>query len=193
VCSSDLAVDPALAEFQHILQVTRVAGDPVVALPGDDRTAVRLFELREAVPAAVNARVGDAKARVHPEIQKVAGDFIVPDRSLDKALALYRGAFERRGLEYAIWGHISDGNLHPNLIPRSLDDVEQGREALREMARGVIDLGGAPIAEHGVGRNPMKQMFLRELYGENGIEQMRLVKRALDPEGKFAAGVLFDV
>ena len=184
-------VDPALSEFQHILQVNHVAGDPIVALPLDDRTAARLFELREAVPAAVNARVGDAKTRVHPDIQKIAGDFIVPDFLIGKALALYRGAFERRGLEYAIWGHISDGNLHPNLIPRSLDDVEKGRDALREMASGVIELNGAPIAEHGVGRNPLKQMFLRELYGEEGIEQMRAVKRALDPDGKFAAGVLF--
>ncbi|HYS24441.1 MAG TPA: FAD-linked oxidase C-terminal domain-containing protein [Vicinamibacterales bacterium] len=183
--------DEALARLDDILQTSRIAGDPVVALPDDERTAARLFELREAVPAAVNARVGDAKARIHPGIQKTAGDFIVPVGSIDRALALYRGAFERRGLEYAIWGHISDGNLHPNLIPGSLEDVEAGRDALREMARGVIDLGGAPIAEHGVGRNPLKQLFLRDLYGDEGIEQMRAVKRALDPDGKFAAGVLF--
>jgi D-lactate dehydrogenase (cytochrome) len=184
-------INPALSQFQELLNAHHIEHDPVVALPGDDRTAARLFELREAVPAAVNARVGEAKARVHAEIQKIAGDFIVPDFLIGKALALYRGAFERRGLEYAIWGHISDGNLHPNLIPRSLDDVEKGREALREMASGVIELNGAPLAEHGVGRNPLKQMFLRELYGEDGIEQMRAVKRALDPDGKFAAGVLF--
>ncbi|HKC57225.1 MAG TPA: FAD-binding oxidoreductase [Vicinamibacterales bacterium] len=184
-------LDAALARLDDILQTSRVAGDPVVALPDDERTAARLFELREAVPAAVNARVGDAKARIHPGIQKTAGDFIVPVGSIDRALALYRGAFDRRGLEYAIWGHISDGNLHPNLIPRSLEDVEAGRDALREMARGVIELGGAPVAEHGVGRNPLKQRFLRDLYGDEGIEQMRAVKRALDPEGKFAAGVLF--
>ena len=185
-------LDAALEEFQEMLRVHRIENDPVVALPDDERTAARLFELRESVPAAVNARVGAVKASVHPDIQKVAGDFIVPSPSIEKALALYRDAFENRGLEYAIWGHISDGNLHPNLIPRSLDDVEKGRDALREMARGVIALGGAPLAEHGVGRNPLKQMFLRELYGEEGIEEMRAVKRALDPESKFAAGVLFE-
>jgi len=188
---TDGGLDPALSEFDQILQRNRIATDPVVALPDDERTAARLFELREAVPAAVNARVGAAKAQVDAGIQKTAGDFIVPVASIDRALDLYRRAFAQRGLEYAIWGHISDGNLHPNLVPRSLDDVAKGREALREMARGVIELGGAPIAEHGVGRNPLKQMFLRELYGEEGIEQMRAVKRALDPEGTLAAGVLF--
>jgi D-lactate dehydrogenase (cytochrome) len=183
--------DPPLARLQDLLQSIGVAGDPVVALPGDERTATQLFELREAVPATVNAHVATAKAREGDAIQKVAGDFIVPFDALASALALYRQAFERRDLEYAIWGHISDGNLHPNVIPRSRQDVEKGRDALREMAHGVMALGGAPLAEHGVGRNSLKQQFLREMYGESGIEQMRAVKRALDPDGKLAAGVLF--
>jgi D-lactate dehydrogenase (cytochrome) len=184
-------VDAPLSRLEDALHIAGVGDDPVVALPGDERTATRLFELREAVPAAVNACVGSAKARAGEAIQKMAGDFIVPFDALARALALYREAFERRDLDYAIWGHISDGNLHPNVIPRSARDIEQGREALREMARGVMALGGAPLAEHGVGRNPLKQQFLREMYGESGIEQMRAVKRALDPDGKFAAGVLF--
>jgi D-lactate dehydrogenase (cytochrome) len=184
-------VDASLAAFDELLQRNTITTDPVIVLPDDERTAARLFELREAIPAAVNACVGAAKAHVHPEIQKTAGDFVVPAAANGRALALYRRAFERRRLDYAIWGHMSDGNLHPNLIPHSLADVEQGREALREMARGVIDLGGAPLAEHGVGRNALKQMFLRDLYGEEGIEQMRAVKRALDPDAKFAKGVLF--
>jgi D-lactate dehydrogenase (cytochrome) len=184
-------LDTPLAQFELIVERNRLAIDPVIALPDEERTAARLFELREAVPAAVNARVGAAKAHINEGIQKTAGDFIVPAASIDRALALYRDAFERRGLQYAIWGHISDGNLHPNLLPRSLEDVEQGRDALREMAHGVMSLGGAPLAEHGVGRNPLKQMFLRELYGDSGIEQMRVVKRALDPDGTLAAGVLF--
>jgi D-lactate dehydrogenase (cytochrome) len=185
-------VDAALVQFESIVERNHLVSDPILALPHDDRTAARLFELREAVPAAVNARVGSAKAHVNEGIQKTAGDFVVPAVSIDRALALYRDAFERRGLEYAIWGHVSDGNLHPNLLPRTLEDVEKGRDALREMARGVIALGGAPLAEHGVGRNPLKQQFLRELYGEEGIEEMRAVKRALDPDGKFSAGVLFE-
>jgi D-lactate dehydrogenase (cytochrome) len=184
-------LDGALARLDEVLQAASVADDPVIALPEDERTAARLFELREAVPAAVNARVAAAKARAGDAIQKMAGDFIVPFDALPAALAHYRDAFERRELDYAIWGHISDGNLHPNVIPRSPRDIEQGRDALREMARGVMAFGGAPLAEHGVGRNPLKQQFLRDMYGDRGIEQMRAVKRALDPEGKLASGVLF--
>jgi D-lactate dehydrogenase (cytochrome) len=103
----------------------------------------------------------------------------------------YRRGFESRGLDYAIWGHVSDGNVHPNVIPRSYEDVERGREAILEFGRDVARLGGCPLAEHGVGRNPVKQALLRQLYGDAGIEGMRAVKRALDPEWKLAPGVIF--
>ena len=134
------------------------------------------------MPASVNQLVAAAKARAHRDIEKTAADPVVPFERLADSIALYRQAFESRGLEYAIWGHVSDGNLHPNLVPRSLEDMHRGREAILEIARGVIALGGAPLAEHGVGRSPLKQRLLRELYGEAGIAEMRAVKRALDPD-----------
>ena len=181
----------AIERLARVLEECGVRDDPCVAAPGDDRQAARLVELREAVPAAINARVAAAKAQVDAAIEKTAGDLIVPFDRLGDALALYHAAFERRGLEYAIWGHLSDGNLHPNVIPRSMDDVHQGRSALLEIARGVMQMGGAPLAEHGVGRSPLKQQLLRELYGEGGLDEMRAVKRALDPGWKLAPGVLF--
>jgi D-lactate dehydrogenase (cytochrome) len=181
----------AFGRLDEVLRAADVADDPILAAPDDDRAAQRLFDLREAVPASVNALVAAAKARSHPDIEKTAGDPVVPFARLPDALALYRAAFERRGLDYAIWGHVSDGNLHTNLIPTTMDDVHRGREAILEIARGAIAMGGAPLAEHGVGRSALKQQLLRELYGDEGIDQMRAVKRALDPTGKLSPGVLF--
>lgn len=181
----------ALSRLVQIVERCGVDTDPQIALPDDDRGAARLFGLREAVPASVNALVALAKAQAHPDIEKTAGDLIVPFERLGDSIALYRDRFERYGVNYAIWGHVSDGNLHPNVVPRSLDDVERGRQAILEMATEVIAMGGAPLAEHGVGRSALKQRLLRDLYGDRGIEEMRAVKRALDPEWKFSAGVLF--
>jgi D-lactate dehydrogenase (cytochrome) len=183
--------DEDLAILGDVLGSAGVGADPVVAMPGDERGAERLVGLREAVPASVNARVALAKAAVHPDIRKTAVDPIVPVTRLAESLALYRAAFERRGLDYAVWGHLSDGNLHPNVIPRSMADVERGEEAIREIASGVIALGGSPLAEHGVGRSVLKQQLLHALYGDAGLAEMRAVKDALDPGGKLAPGVLF--
>jgi D-lactate dehydrogenase (cytochrome) len=181
----------ALAHLQLALESSGIIDDTVIAMPDDDRAAKRLFDLRESVPAAVNARVAAAKAQVDSRIEKTAGDMIVPFDRLGDALTAYRRHFDRVNLAWAVWGHVSDGNLHPNVIPGSLDDVRRGREALLAIAREVMAMGGAPLAEHGVGRSPLKQQLLRELYGVEGVEEMRRVKRALDPDGKLASGVLF--
>jgi D-lactate dehydrogenase (cytochrome) len=184
-------IEGTLGRFTRLLDRYQLADLASVAMPGDLRAAARLLELREAVPASVNARVADAKARVDSAIEKTAGDMIVPFDRLADSLTLYRKTFESRGLEHAIWGHFSDGNLHPNVIPRSPDDVKRGKEALLEIGRAVLAMGGSPLAEHGVGRNAVKQALLRDMYGDDGIEQMRAVKRALDPDWKLAPGVLF--
>jgi D-lactate dehydrogenase (cytochrome) len=163
-----------------------------IALPGDARRVRQFVAVREAAPAGVNRRVGDAKRTADARIDKTAGDMIVPFDRFPDMLALYRDGFSRRGLDYAIWGHISDGNVHPNVIPQSWDDVVRGREAFREFAREVVAMGGSPLAEHGVGRSALKQRLLHLLYGDEGIADMRAIKRAIDPEGKLAPGVLVD-
>ena len=150
-----------------------------------------MLALREAVPAGVNARVGRAKQQVDARIAKTAADMIVPFDRLGELLTIYDEEFRRRGLDAAVWGHISDGNLHPNVIPRSMDEAESGKAAILAFGREVIRLGGSPLAEHGVGRNPVKQQLLLELYGPDGVDQMRAVKRSLDPDFKLAPGVLF--
>ena len=85
---------------------------------------------------------------------------IVPFDRLEELLDVYEADFGTRGLDAAIWGHISDGNVHPNVIPRSLDDVKAGKAAILEFGREAIRLGGAPLAEHGVGRSAVKQQLL---------------------------------
>jgi D-lactate dehydrogenase (cytochrome) len=184
------APDTGLGCLCRLLQEHGALDATELALPGDAAKAEKLLALREAVPVAVNHRV-EAAQRADPEVRKVAGDMIVPFEALPEMLALYRDAFSRRGLDHAIWGHISDGNLHANVIPRGAADVARGDEALLELGAHALRLGGCPLSEHGVGRNRVKQELLRRVCGNDGIDQMRRVKQALDPEWKLAPGVLF--
>ena len=188
---STSAPDTVLVRLCRLFHATGVLDQVELALPGDRRRAAQLLDIREAVPDAINRRVGVAKRTIDPTIEKTAADMIVPFSCLGESLQIYRNGFERRGLDYALWGHISDGNLHPNVIPRSAEDVRKGKEAILEFGREIVRLGGCPLAEHGVGRNPVKQALLKQLYSEDGIEQMRQVKEALDPDSKLAPGVLF--
>jgi D-lactate dehydrogenase (cytochrome) len=185
------APDGSLRRFCRLLDAAGVLDEVEIAVPGDDHRANQLLAVREAVPASVNQRVGRAKQTIDARIEKTAADMVVPFDRLEELLTAYETAFGARGLDVAIWGHISDGNLHPNVIPRSIADVETGKAIILELGREAIRLGGSPLAEHGVGRNSVKQRLLEQLYGREGIDDMRAVKRAIDPGWKLAPGVLF--
>jgi D-lactate dehydrogenase (cytochrome) len=184
------AIDSPLTRFCRLLDRYGVLDDTEIALPNDRARAAAFAELREAVPSGVNRRVAMAHQR-DSRIAKTAADMIVPFARFGEMMTIARTLFADRGLDLAVWGHISDGNVHPNVIPRTADDVVKGQAAILELGAAVIAMGGCPLAEHGVGRNPIKQQLLRQLYGDDGIRAMREIKLGLDPNGSLARGVIF--
>ena len=183
--------DRQLARLSDVLDQFGAAAATEVVLPGNPSRRDALIQFRESAPASVNRRVALAQAQVDKRIHKTAADSIVPFDRFADMMRMCRRLFAERGVDLAVWGHISDGNVHPNVVPRSYRDIEEGKAIMLDLGREVIAMGGSPLAEHGVGRSPLKQALLRMLYGDGGIESMRAVKRALDPDWKLASGVLF--
>lgn len=179
-----------LVRLFRILERHGALEDLEFAFPQDADRRHALNELRETVPRQVLERLAQ-RARRDPEVKKVGGDLIVPFERVPEMMELYREGFVRRELPFAIWGHLSDGNLHPNAIARSGDEVRLGYEALLEFADHAARLGGCPLSEHGVGRSSVKQKTLRRFVGGEAIRRMREIKRALDPPGRIARDVLF--
>lgn len=188
----DVGRDGPLLRLMRLLEAEGVLDSTVVALPGEDAKRRSLFALREAVPAGVNARIRAAQRDVDPSISKAAADVIVPYENFETAMRRYADILDRRGLDYAIWGHVSDGNVHPNVMATTAAEMLSARDALLELGDAAIELGGAPMSEHGTGRSPIKKELLRRLHGDAGVASMRRVKAALDPCGLFAPGVLWD-
>jgi D-lactate dehydrogenase (cytochrome) len=184
------APDTPLIRFCRMLDRHGVLDNAELALPDNRARAQAFAELREAVPAGVNRRVAQAK-QLDSAIAKTAADMIVPFERFAEMMDECRALFAERSLDLAVWGHISDGNVHPNVIPRQARDVALGQEAILALGDRVIAMGGCPLAEHGVGRNPVKQRLLRQLYGDRGIDAMRAIKISLDPHGMLANGVIF--
>lgn len=180
-----------LGAFCRLADAYGLLDEVVLAMPGERARFAQMVAVREAVPSGVNARVAAARARHGAAVQKTAADMIVPWARFPGMLQACRAIFGGRGLDYAVWGHVSDGNVHPNVLPRSPADVDAGKEAILELGRAVIDMGGCPLAEHGVGRLPVKKALLRMLHGGAGVAAMAAVKHAVDPDGLLAPGVLF--
>jgi D-lactate dehydrogenase (cytochrome) len=181
------SVENAVMEMSETM--TECGGDgDATWLADNDRELERLKAFRHAVPEAVNLLI-DERRKKEPGLTKLGTDLAVPDSALEEMIGLYHKTLDEHGLAYVVFGHIGDNHLHVNIIPDSLVQYEQGRNLYIEWARAAIGLGGTVSAEHGIGK--LKKPLLLEMYGEDGIEQMRQLKRLFDPEGLFNPGNLF--
>jgi D-lactate dehydrogenase (cytochrome) len=175
------------------------AAEIVVACGGDEDATwsamepqgiERLRKFRHATPEAVNLTI-DQRRRDEPKLTKLGTDMAVPDAHLEAVMAMYRDSLAASGLESVIFGHIGNNHVHVNIIPRNLEEYAKGKELYMEWARKIIAMGGTVSAEHGIGK--LKADFLKAMYGEKGIAQMRAVKKVFDPQGLLNPGTLFPV
>jgi D-lactate dehydrogenase (cytochrome) len=84
-------------------------------------------------------------------------------------------------------GHAGDGNFHLIYLLDPASDAElRVAQGLNErLVRRALALGGTCTGEHGVGYGKMK--FLPEEHGA-GVDVMRAIKRALDPDDRMNPG-----
>ena len=184
--------DTPLVRFCRALDEAGVIDDVEIAVPGDHARMAQLLALREEVPASVNRRIGRAKQDVDGRIEKTAGDMIVPFEHLEELLRLTTGSSNGSGI--STWPSGATSPMATFIRTCWRARLRTSNRAARRFSKSVaqsLRLGGSPLAEHGVGRNRVKQQLLEELYGREGIEDMRAVKRALDPRWTLASGVLF--
>ena len=88
-----------------------------------------------------------------------------------------------------MFGHIGNNHLHVNILPRNPEEYRRGKALYLGWAGWVADHGGSVSAEHGIGK--LKRDMLLRMYGENGVAQMRALKRLFDPTGRLSPGNLF--
>lgn len=152
------------------------------------RELERFKQFRHAVPEAVNLVI-DERRKTESELTKLGTDMAVQHTALAELLDMYRTDLAAAGLEYVIFGHIGNNHVHVNILPRSIQDYQRGKALYLDWARRIIALGGTVSAEHGIGK--FKVALLREMVGDQGMVQMREVKRVFDPDGLLNVGNLF--
>ena len=147
-----------------------------------DRERFRRF--RHALPEAVNDLVR------RRNLTKMGSDFAVPAGRNREMLRIYRETLDREFPgQYVIFGHIGDAHLHVNVLPANDEEWSRASALMTGFARQAVALGGTVSAEHGLGKR--KRHLLEIQYTPAEIEQMKSVKRALDPNGLLGPGTLF--
>ena len=135
----------------------------------------------EAYYAAVNMRAGAIGW---------ATDVCVPISRLAECIAETHDDLETSSVPATILGHVGDGNFHvifsidPN-APTEMAEVEAINARLVERA---LAMDGTCTGEHGIGIG--KQEWLVAELGD-AVEQMRMIKRALDPQNLLNPGKIF--
>jgi glycolate oxidase len=151
-----------------------------------------------AQSAAESARLATARRSAFSALARVAPttileDATVPRSELAKMIRFIQEVATRHQLRIATFGHMGDGNLHPTFLTdeRNLQEMERVEHAMKEIFDYALKLGGTITGEHGVGI--AKKKFLAGALGDNSLELMRQLKRALDPHGILNPGKIFDL
>ena len=89
-------------------------------------------------------------------------------------------------------GHAGDGNFHLLYVldPNSAAELDEAAALNDRLVARALAMGGTCTGEHGIGLGKMK--FLQAEHGE-GVEVMRAIKRALDPDNRMNPGKIVEI
>jgi glycolate oxidase len=168
-------------ELAAIERVVRAHGARDVQVAGSDAESERLWAARRSISPAL--------ARRRPN--KLGEDVCIPPRALTELIRRVRAIAAEYALEIPVFGHIGDGNLHPNILCDKTNPEEMKRVAgaAREIFEATVELGGTLSGEHGIGL--LKKQFMELDVGTDTLAVMRKIKDALDPLGIMNPGKVF--
>ncbi len=132
-----------------------------------------------------------AALQTRPGCRSLSTDTCVPISKLAESINESIAEAEAAGLPYWVVGHVGDGNFHLSYLldPNDPAETAAAERLSEQMVRRAIRLGGTCSGEHGIGLH--KIGYLVEEAGAGAVEQMRLIKRALDPKNIMNPGKIF--
>ncbi|EAK4476042.1 FAD-binding protein, partial [Campylobacter coli] len=113
---------------------------------------------------------------------KLNEDITVPRSKLPALLEGIDEISKKYGFKIPCFGHTGDGNVHTNIMVPDKNDEEQvkkGYEAVEEVFKLTVELGGTLSGEHGIGLS--KAPFMKLAFSDTEMNLMRNIKKAFDP------------
>jgi glycolate oxidase len=94
-------------------------------------------------------------------------------------------------IHLVVSGHAGDSNLHPNILCdiRDTEEMIRVEKAVSAIFDAALELGGTLSGEHGIGT--MKAPFMKRELGSVGLEMMKRIKDAWDPNQILNPGKIF--
>lgn len=164
-------------EERDLVESACLKAGGLVRRAGSDAESAALWQARRSISPALG--------RIRP--QRMNEDIVVPRSTLPDVVREIRALGDASGFHLVQFGHIGDGNLHPNIMydPRTESD-EAVHDLAHQIALVAIRHGGVLSGEHGIGT--MKRTFMRDAVDAETLSAYREIKRTLDPAGALNPG-----
>jgi glycolate oxidase len=155
-----------------------------------------VLETRVAETSEESEAIWKVRRSVSPSLRKLNPhkfneDIVVPRSRVPEMIRSLEAISNRYGVPIVNFGHAGDGNIHVNVMV-NLEEPgmrEKVQEALNEIFRTTVDLGGSVSGEHGIGT--AKAPYIGMELDQATLATMRAIKRALDPLNIMNPGKIF--
>lgn len=168
-------------EMDRVGKIMNEVGARKTVVAESDEEADQLWKARKLVSPAI--------AKIKPT--KVSEDATVPRSKIPEMIERLKVIGQKFDVHLVVFGHAGDGNLHPNILCdiRDTEEMMRVEKAVSEIFDAALELGGTLSGEHGIGT--MKAPFMKRELGAAGLEMMRRIKDAWDPNQILNPGKVF--
>ena len=170
-------------DAQHVATLCRDSAARAVRVAADDVERARLWQGRK--------KAFGAMGRISSHL--VVQDAVVPRTKLPAILGRIAAIGVRHGVTICNVFHAGDGNLHPNISydASNMDEAARVHQAMADVMRECIAVGGTITGEHGVGLDKMPYMDL--LFTPATLGAMCALRDVFDPARRANPGKVVPV
>ncbi|GIV46157.1 MAG: hypothetical protein KatS3mg036_0975 [Ignavibacterium sp.] len=143
----------------------------------------QIEEFRHAISWKVNEYISRNNFR------KLGTDVAVPDNEMKHFYHFLMDLMSKSNLDFVLYGHLGNSHFHLNMLPKNENEFLIGKELYRKICLKAIELKGTVSAEHGIGK--IKTEYLLDMFGKEIVEQMKALKKKLDPNYILGVGNIF--
>lgn len=173
--------EDAHKEAEKVIEICQRNNAKSLRFADTNEEKENLWKIRRSISASL--------LRIAPT--KVNEDVCVPPSQLPELVRGIKKLSKDFKVQINTFGHAGDGNLHVNFMTDSRDKEKMHRveQAVEKLFDLTLHLGGTLSGEHGIGTT--KSKFLQKEIGKSGIEFMKKIKLAFDPEEIINPGKIF--
>jgi glycolate oxidase len=164
--------DEVRQEFEKVLKICKEKRAKNLQHAETKAEKDKLWTIRRSISASL--------LRIAPT--KVNEDISVPASKLPAMVKYIQELSKKHKVPINTFGHAGDGNLHVTFMcdSRNKEQMERVEAAVDDLFDMTLKLGGTLSGEHGIGITKAK--YLEDEIGKSGVELMRKIKSAFDPE-----------